>query len=244
MISVADICDEIYRSVNGVEIDTVSAIYRMGLSMVLGSIVGFERKRKGQSAGVRTFSLIAMGATLAMILSIYIPQEYLGLKNGDPGRIAAQVLSGIGFLGAGAIIQMKGSVRGLTTAAGIWMVATIGLAVGVGLYWLSVAATALILFVLVQIERIEHRASLGAESRIIRVRLGIILTDIGKYKSVLGQYAIILNNFYIEYDYSAGETRLNLVVRARENIDYIKLFDSFKELYPTKSITLANQLGF
>ena len=106
----------------------------MVLSMLLGAVVGFERKRKGQTAGVRTFSLISMGATLAMLLSIYVPQEYMGLKNGDPGRIAAQVITGIGFLGAGAIIQMKGSVRGLTTAAGIWMVAIIGMAVGVGMY--------------------------------------------------------------------------------------------------------------
>ena len=136
-----DFWQNIYQAVNGIEVTTVGSIYKLLLSMVLGAVVGFERKRKGQSAGVRTFSLIAMGATLAMLLSIYVPQEYMGLKNGDPGRIAAQVVTGIGFLGAGAIIQMKGSVRGLTTAAGIWMVATIGMAVGVGLYWLSVVAT-------------------------------------------------------------------------------------------------------
>ena len=109
--------DEIIAQINSVEVNTWSSIFKLCLSLVLGCCVGAERKRKGQIAGVRTFALIAMGATLAMILSIYIPQEYLGLKNGDPGRIAAQVVTGIGFLGAGAIIQMKGSVRGLTTAA-------------------------------------------------------------------------------------------------------------------------------
>ena len=119
----------IYDSINSVEVNTIGSIYKLILSMLLGAIVGYERKRKGQPAGVRTFSLIAMGSTLAMLLSIYVPQEYMGLKNGDPGRIAAQVITGIGFLGAGAIIQMKGSVRGLTTAAGIWMVAIIGMAV-------------------------------------------------------------------------------------------------------------------
>ena len=136
-----DYWNNILSQINGIEVTTISSIFKLLLSMLLGSIVGFERKRKGQTAGVRTFALISMGATLAMLLSIYVPQEYLGLKNGDPGRIAAQVLSGIGFLGAGAIIQMKGSVRGLTTAAGIWMVATIGLAVGVGMYLLSIVAT-------------------------------------------------------------------------------------------------------
>ncbi len=124
-----DALQSIYDSVNTVEVSTVSSVYKLLLSLILGSCVGLERKRKGQIAGIRTFALISMGASLAMILSIYVPQEYLGLKNGDPGRIAAQVITGIGFLGAGAIIQSKGSVRGLTTAAGIWMVATIGMAV-------------------------------------------------------------------------------------------------------------------
>ena len=241
---VSDAYTSIYEAINSVDITTAGAIYRMVLSMLLGSIVGYERKRKGQSAGVRTFALIAMGATLAMTLSIHIPQEYLGLKNGDPGRIAAQVLSGIGFLGAGAIIQMKGSVKGLTTAAGIWMVATLGLAVGAGLYWISVAATALIMFVLVQIERLEHKTGFGAESRIVRIRLSIILHDIEAYHNVLAQEHTRLDNYYIEYDYAGGETRLNLVIRARENIDYLRLFERFEQLYPTISATLTNQLSF
>ena len=141
----------IVDTLNATEVNTLSSVYKLLLSMILGCLVGYQRKKRGQTAGVRTFSLIAMGATLAMILSIYVPQEYLGLKNGDPGRIAAQVVTGIGFLGAGAIIQMKGSVRGLTTAAGIWMVATIGMAVGVGMYWISLIATLMILLVLAQL---------------------------------------------------------------------------------------------
>lgn len=235
--------EELIENINSSEITTSGAIYRLVLSMLLGAVVGFERKRKGQSAGVRTFSLIAMGATLAMIISIYVPQEYLGLKNGDPGRIAAQVISGIGFLGAGAIIQMKGSIRGLTTAAGIWMVAIIGMAVGLGLYWLSIAACALILFILVQLERVEHKVSLGVQSRIIRVKVGVILDDIKEYEKVLKENHVQLNSFYVEYDFEIKETRLNLVVLVRENTSYIKLFNEFEKLYPTKAITLANQLS-
>lgn len=90
--------EQLYQAVNAIEVNTIGSIYKLVLSMLLGAIVGYERKRKGQTAGVRTFSLIAMGATLAMLLSIYVPQEYMGLKNGDPGRIAAQVITGIGFL--------------------------------------------------------------------------------------------------------------------------------------------------
>ena len=122
--------EQFWHIVNNVELNTTSAIFRITLSLLLGSVIGIERKRKGQMAGLRTFSLISMGACIAMMLSIYVCQETVGLLRGDPSRIAAQVLSGIGFLGAGTIIQMKGSVRGLTTAAGIWIIATIGMAVG------------------------------------------------------------------------------------------------------------------
>ena len=184
-----------------------------------------------------------MGATLAMLLSIYVPQEYMGLKNGDPGRIAAQVITGIGFLGAGAIMQMKGSVRGLTTAAGIWMVAIIGMAVGVGMYWVSVIACGLILFILVQLERIETRVSRGSQMRIIRIKTADLIRDISDYRMVLNSNDAKLINFYVEYDFEAPETRVNLVVLIRENTDYITLFSAFEKLHPTKTITLANQLS-
>lgn len=233
----------IYDAVNAVEVNTVGSVYKLVLSMLLGSVVGFERRRKGQTAGVRTFSLISMGATLAMLLSIYVPQEYMGLKNGDPGRIAAQVITGIGFLGAGAIIQMKGSVRGLTTAAGIWMVAIIGMAVGLGMYWLSIIASALILFVLAYLEGFEKHLSRGAEARIIRIRVHTILSEITDYEAVLNNHNIKLNNFFVEYDYDVPETYLNLIVLVKENTDYIKLFSQFEKLHPTKAITLANQLS-
>ncbi len=238
-----EICSRIVGDLNSVEVNTTSSVFKLMLSLVLGSIVGFERKRKGQSAGLRTFALISMGATLAMLLSIYVPQEYLGLKNGDPGRIAAQVISGIGFLGAGAIIQMKGSVKGLTTAAGIWMVATLGLAVGVGMYLVSVIATALILFILVQLERIEHYINMGSESRIIRLKIGAIVTDMEPYRNLMRQNRVNLTNIYVEYDYEADVTRLNLVVLVKENVNLINLFESLRALNYTQSVTLANQVN-
>lgn len=232
----------VYDSVNSIEVTTIGSVYKLLLSMVLGAIVGYERRRKGQNAGVRTFSLIAMGATLAMLLSIYVPQEYMGLKNGDPGRIAAQVITGIGFLGAGAIIRMKGAVRGLTTAAGIWMVATIGMAVGVGMYWLSVVATALILFILVQLERIEHRLNNGGDARIIRVQTAQIITDISPYRETLARNHINLSTYFVDYDYQSGTTTLNLMVLTHRVIDYIALFEQLRTLAPTKALSLGNQL--
>ena len=233
----------IVDTLNATEVNTLSSVYKLLLSMILGCLVGYQRKKRGQTAGVRTFSLIAMGATLAMILSIYVPQEYLGLKNGDPGRIAAQVVTGIGFLGAGAIIQMKGSVRGLTTAAGIWMVATIGMAVGVGMYWISLIATLMILFVLAHLERFERHINMGNEARIIRVRVNGIVDDIEQYKKALRMHKVVLTNFYVDYDFDDNMTHLNLVVLVPENVNYITLFKTLKTVYSTKSITLSTQVS-
>lgn len=229
--------------INSIEVNTASSVFKLCLSLVLGCCVGFERKRKGQIAGLRTFALIAMGATLAMILSIYVPQEYMGLKNGDPGRIAAQVVTGIGFLGAGAIIQMKGSVRGLTTAAGIWIIAAIGMAVGVGLYWLAIITTGLILVVLVSLERLAHRLHSGIESRIIRLKLSVIAEDIEGYREVLARHRVHLSNVYVEYDYQATSTRLNLVVLVSELTDYMALFADLRQVKPTDAISLGTQVS-
>ena len=164
------------------EVDPFNSLFRMLLSMVLGAAVGTERKRKGQIAGVRTFALISMGACLAMILSIYVPQEYLGLKNGDPGRIAAQVITGIGFIGGGAIIQMKGSVRGLTTAAGIWSTAIIGMACGIGMYGVAIGSTIMIFVVLVVFEAYERWRGIGQEAKVINGTVNGIVQDLARSK--------------------------------------------------------------
>ena len=234
--------EEIITQINAIEVNTLNSMFKLVLSLILGCCVGAERKRKGQIAGIRTFALIAMGATLAMILSIYVPQEYLGLKNGDPGRIAAQVVTGIGFLGAGAIIQMKGSVRGLTTAAGIWIIAAIGMAVGTGLYTLSIFCTMLIILVLVGIERWEHKIHTGAESRIVHIKVNEIITSEDSYRRVLARHKIHLSNTYMDYDYTEGKTNFNLVILAKESTDFMALFEDLRHLYPTDSISLANQV--
>lgn len=234
---------EFIDALNSTEVTTASGIFKLIVSMILGSAVGYERKLKGQTAGIRTFALISMGATLAMLISIYVPQEYMGLKNGDPGRIAAQVITGIGFLGAGAIIQMKGSVKGLTTAAGIWMTATIGMTVGLSLYTLSIAATLLILAILHLFEKIEHRTAMGADSRIIRLVIDDIITDVEPYKRLLVKNKIKMTNMLIEYDYREGTTRLNLVVLFRESTDFISVFEKMRALNATRSISIANQVS-
>ena len=224
-------------------VNLVGAIFKLTLSIILGSLVGLERRRKGQIAGMRTFSLICMGATLAMLVSIYIPQEYMGLKNGDPGRIAAQVISGIGFLGAGAIIQMKGSVKGLTTAAGIWSMAAIGLAVGAGMYIISISAVILILFVLTIAENLEHKFFKMHESKIIRVKTRGIVEDLTPYHTTLASYNIHLVDEFIRHDYANSHSVLNFIVLSKGQLDFMSLFAEMHKITETSSITLSNEVN-
>ena len=238
-----DLISHFLNAISSTEVTTESAVFKMLVSMSLGGAVGFERKRKGQIAGMRTFALIAMGATMAMLLSIYIPQEYLGLKNGDPGRIAAQVITGIGFLGAGAIIQMKGSVRGLTTAARIWIVATIGMAVGVGLYFLATVSTAFILVILVFFERYERKVNLEWENKILRIVVDGTTPDINAYRKVFDHRNMHLADHYLKVNYAQNESIINFVVLLKNCNNYSALFDELHSIEHTKSISLTNELN-
>ena len=236
-----EILRTIYYDINSTEVTLANSVFKLVLSMVLGVLVGVERKRKGQIAGVRTFALISLGACLAMLLSIYVPLVYLGLKNGDPGRIAAQVITGVGFLGGGAMIHMKGSVRGLTTAAGIWMTATIGMAVGVGMYWCSILATGLILVTLVLLEAWEHRRNIGHENRVLKLQVEGIVQDIEAYREVFNRHKVHLSTYFIEYDYERDSTQLNFVVLAPSHRNYLPMFQDLRVLGRTKSLTLTSQ---
>ena len=115
----------------------------LSVSLICGLLIGSEREYRGKAAGLRTNILICMGSCLFMIISKHVAET--ALKNGftsvDPSRIAAQVVSGIGFLGAGAIIRHRGGISGLTTAAGIWGMAAIGLAAGSGMYLLAIVSS-------------------------------------------------------------------------------------------------------
>ncbi len=232
----------ILDDINSLDVTFGNAMFRLVLSMMLGVLVGAERKRKGQIAGGRTFALISMGSCLAMLLSIYVPQEYLGLKNGDPGRIAAQVITGIGFIGGGAMIQMKGSVRGLTTAAGIWMTAIIGMAVGVGMYLCSIGATALILVILVLFEVYEKKRRLGQESKIINVKIHGVIEDFRLYEDLFNKEGVHLSKYYLEYDFDGSTTEVNFVVLVHYGFDLVPLLLRLRDLASTKSLTLSSQI--
>jgi putative Mg2+ transporter-C (MgtC) family protein len=136
----------------------LSISLRLLLAAFLGSLIGFERERLLWAAGLRTHMLVSVGSCLIMIVSAYGFAGVLGPRVVlDPSRVAAQVVSGIGFLGAGSIILRNEVVKGLTTAASLWAVAALGLAVGGGLYFAAGAATAIVLVILAGLKPIEER---------------------------------------------------------------------------------------
>ncbi|MDD4111597.1 MAG: MgtC/SapB family protein [Herbinix sp.] len=135
-------------------INDSSIILRLLLAVVLGGIIGFERGRSGRPAGLRTHILVCLGAVLAMMTNQYIYEEF-GVS--DPTRMAAQVISGIGFLGAGTILVTgRHQVKGLTTAAGLWATACMGLAIGIGFYKAAIAACIMITFATVVLHRFDN----------------------------------------------------------------------------------------
>jgi putative Mg2+ transporter-C (MgtC) family protein len=162
--------------------------YRLFLALVLGGVIGLERQIRHKSAGLRTHMMVSLGAALFMEISILTP-SVIHAPNADPTRIAAQIITGIGFLGAGTILHSRGLVIGLTTAASIWLSAAIGMAVAVGLDVAAGAATALGLLVLALDSLLERfsrpghrqgttvRCEIDAESRAPEVRAA--LADLG-----------------------------------------------------------------
>lgn len=134
-------------------------ILRVFIAAILGGIIGFEREYRAKEAGLRTHFLVAMGSALFMILSQYGFDDLLGVDSIslDPSRIASQVVTGIGFIGAGTIIFQKHVIKGLTTAAGLWVTSAIGLTCGSGMYLLATTATILVLVCLETIYFMQHR---------------------------------------------------------------------------------------
>ena len=133
----------------------LEVVLRLLLAAALSGLIGYERERHGRAAGLRTHILVCVGSALLMLTGLFLFEIYHARTSIDPGRIAAQVVSGIGFLGAGTILRSRASVRGLTTAASLWAVAGIGLAVGCGFYTAAVAATLLMLAVLFWLNKVE-----------------------------------------------------------------------------------------
>jgi putative Mg2+ transporter-C (MgtC) family protein len=203
---------------------------RLLLGFAAGAILGFERSSRRQVAGLRTHILISLGATLLMLLSIWIPQEFMDSSSGDPGRIAAQVVSGIGFLGAGAIIRLGNNIRGLTTAASLWFVAAVGLAVGAGMYFAAAIAEVIGFITLLLLGKFERKIFPAERLKILEIFYKHSVPDTDEAMNILKSSKIRLQSINIIHGSKSKGTRLRLLVGIPSSADIATIAHSIKSL--------------
>jgi putative Mg2+ transporter-C (MgtC) family protein len=181
-------------------IGNIELLSRLVLAALLGSVIGFERERMNWAAGLRTHMLVCVGSALIMLVSAFGFADVLGTKNVvlDPSRIAAQVVSGIGFLGAGSILLRGEIVRGLTTAASLWSVAGIGLAVGGGMYTAALGATVIILIILAGVKPLERRFISVKQQRNITLLVERGSVSLDSVHNALGTGSVRVKQFIVQ----------------------------------------------
>ena len=196
-------------------------IIRVIVGGVLGGIIGFEREKRAKEAGFRTHFLVALGSTLITVISAYgfdKVADQIPIARYDPARLAAQIVSGIGFIGAGLIIFQKNVIHGLTTAAGLWVTAAIGIACGVGHYALAAITTAMVLMAL--------ELALTIDDKLNKRQLSITMRSADKEKiksivDILKSDGVVIRNYELELlDGGNGKTYKATVDLSTKRIDY------------------------
>ena len=194
-------------------------LFRLVLAAVLGAVVGLEREVHGRPAGIRTYLLLCMGSALIMVVSefLFFKYEARGLGDilrADPGRIAAQAITGIGFLGAGVILRYKDTIRGLTTAACVWVACAIGLAIGAGFYLFGTAVTILTLASLVGLKVFERRLKKDWYKE-----MSVVAQDeagaFERIQDTITHHGFEIVNFGLRKDVEKKEVRASFLIRMR-----------------------------
>lgn len=172
--------------------------FQLMLSCAIGSMIGLEREYKQRPAGLRTYALVCLGSTLIMVVSFDIFERYREFANFDPTRLGAQVVSGIGFLGAGTIIHNKTSVKGLTSAAGLWVVASIGLAIGSKMYVEAIGYFLVVFFILHHFNAMERRQHLKYKLMLFEIITKDMAGMLGDVGNVLGAHKLKVISMDVE----------------------------------------------
>jgi putative Mg2+ transporter-C (MgtC) family protein len=194
---------------------------KLGLAALLGGLVGLEREMHSQPAGLRTHMIVALGSCLLMLVSIHMAD--IGPNKSDPGRIAAQVVAGVGFLGAGAIMRSGLSVRGLTTAACLWTVAAIGLAVGSNYWRAALVTTLLVLIATAVFQKIERRFTKGRSFRRFIVHAKDSAVLVSQLETVMARSGIGVREVDLQRDLVEKKLQVSITATCPETADIDKL---------------------
>ena len=208
-------------------ISTPEVVIRLAAAAALGALIGLERERVEPAAGLRTHAVVALGAALFMLVSMF------GFGNAisppsvilDPSRVAAQIVSGIGFLGAGVIIFRKEIIRGLTTAASVWLVAAIGMAIGGGLYVPAVCGTALALAFLAGMKPLERKLGERRRPRLLTLVVDRRRISLQALQDTLVRHGATVEEINAKYEDDPSKSRLDVVLRDTPADRVLQLLD-------------------
>lgn len=207
-------------------IDNLNILFRLLTALLLGGLIGLERESHGRPAGFRTHILVSLGSALIMILSMYAFRS-LPETSYDPGRLAAQVVSGIGFLGAGTIMREGATIRGLTTAASLWAVAGIGMAAGAGAFFPAIATAFLVVITLRYLSKLEKLFS--SKRQILSLEITDQPGQLGVIASTMGRYNMNIRSIEIE-QLTEDRTRLEIMADIPAKLDKIMLVEDMKKI--------------
>ena len=188
------------------ELTLTGIVLRILVSIILGGVIGVERGMKNRPAGLRTYMLVCMGSCVVMLINQYTTQVF---GTGDPVRLGAQVISGIGFLGAGTIVVTShNQIKGLTTAAGLWASACIGLAIGIGLYEVALIASLCVFAVLTVLHEMDY--FLHSRTRMVDAYIELDQTvSLGKFIRNIREQGLEISNIQREHDTTYGDEVLS-----------------------------------
>ncbi|MDP2929469.1 MAG: MgtC/SapB family protein [Candidatus Omnitrophota bacterium] len=211
-------------------------VFRLVLSAILSGIVGFEREFHGRAAGFRTHILLCVGSTLIMLTSIHIFDVYSSRVPIDPARLAAGVVTGIGFLGAGTIMRYKASVRGLTTATSLWVVAGIGLAVGSGLYFGGIFTTIIAVVALMFFSRLEHVMIRKDWYKTVIIETKDGVEQLKKIRETLSEYGSEISDFEVDRSEDGTNMILKFDLKLSTNKYNVQLIQDIARLEGIRSV--------
>jgi putative Mg2+ transporter-C (MgtC) family protein len=211
------------------EVTHLAIVVRIIVAIVLGGIIGLERGLKNRPAGLRTYMLVCVGSCLIMLTNQYIYQMY---NVGDPVRMGAQVVSGIGFLGAGTIVvTRRNQIKGLTTAAGLWAAAAVGLAVGIGLYEAAILGGATIFLVLSIIHRWDNNMRMHSKVVEAYVELNSKIS-LGDFMRKIKEMDLEIDSIRTEYEstFEEGKHAYIVVLKSKQKRNHDLLFQSLRDI--------------
>lgn len=207
------------------EVNLISTAVRLSLALVLGGMLGMERGRKRRPAGLRTYMIVCIGSALVMITSQYMMATF---GTGDPARMGAQVISGIGFLGVGTIMITSRQVKGLTTAAGLWAAACIGLAVGIGFYSGAVMCAVFVLLVMTVMSRLDARIQVRSKQITFFAEF-LSMDDLGRFIDMLRQRGYKLHDLELNRVKDSVQDLVGATfwVELDRKLDHVELIHEF-----------------